>query len=95
MSLTQLHLKLVELDRKKTEVKRFFEEYKETVEALVKEYGAGHHFIDDQQIVYQLNELDGKWVTFERYGVDRTKRPGEERGTLSVKKAKELGYNIE
>jgi len=95
MSLTQLHLKLVELDRKKAEVKRFFEEYKETVEALVKQHGVGHSFIDDQQIVYQLAELDGKWVTFERYGVDRTKRPGEERGTLSVKRAKELGYNIE
>jgi hypothetical protein len=94
MSLTELHLKLIELDRKKAEVKKFYEEYKSAVEALVAAHGIGHHFIDDQQIVYQLAELDGKWVTFERYGIERTKRPTEDKGTLSVKKAKELGYDI-
>jgi hypothetical protein len=95
MSLSQKHLRLIELDRKKAEVKKFFDEYKEAVEALVQEHGVGHHFMDDQNIVYQLAELDGKWVTFDRYGVERTKRHGEERGTLSVKKAKELGYDVD
>ena len=92
--LTPAQVRLVLLDRRKEEIKQFFEEYKSAVEALVAEHGLNHAFQDDQGIVYQLVELDGKWVNFERYGVERTKRPGEVRGSLSVKKAKELGFNI-
>jgi hypothetical protein len=92
--LTDLHLHFVELDRKKDEVKRFFEEYKAAIDALIAAHGVNHSFQDNLGIVYQLVELDGKWVNFERYGVERTKRPGEVRGSLSVKKAKELGFKI-
>ena len=92
--LSDLHVKLVELDQRKEEVKKFFEEYKSTVDALIQEYGVGHAFQDYAGIVYQLVELDGKWVNFERYGVERTKRQGEARGSLSVKKAKELGFSV-
>jgi poly-beta-hydroxyalkanoate depolymerase len=95
MSLTELHLKLIELDRKKAEVKKFYEDYANALEELTKEFGVGHHFQDDQGIVYQIVEQDGKWVTFDRLAVDRTKRPNEDRGSLSVKKAKELGYSVE
>lgn len=94
MSLTQLHNKLIELDRKKADVKRFFEEYSEVVNALVAEHGVGHSFQDNEGIVYQLVELEGKWVNFDRFGVERTKRQGEDRGSLSVKKAKELGFDV-
>lgn len=94
MNLTQTHLKLIELDRKKEEVKKFFEDYKNAIESLVDEYGIDHTFQDNEGIVYQLTELEGKWVNFERYGLNRTKRPGEARGSLSVKKAKEYGYSV-
>lgn len=92
--LTNLHAKMIELDRRKEEVKKFFEEYKATLDALVEAAGVNHAFQDDQGIVYQLVEMEGKWVNFERYGLERTKRPGEARGSLSVKKAKELGFNV-
>lgn len=93
-SAQELKQRLVELDRKRDEVKKFFEEYRLVVEELVKEAGLNHAFQDNQGIVYQLVELEGKWVNFERYGVERTKRPGEARGTLSIKKAKELGFSV-
>lgn len=93
--LTELHIKLINLDRKKEEVKRFFEEYQSTIQELVKTHGLNHHFQDEFGIVYQLVELEGRYVNFDRYGLERTKRPGEERGSLSVKKAKELGYYME
>jgi hypothetical protein len=92
--LTQLHLRLIELDRRREEVKKFFDDYKNTVELLIKENGVDHAFQDDQGIVYQLVEIEGKWVNFERYGVERTKRSGEARGSLSIKKAKELGFAV-
>ena len=94
MSLTELHLKLIDLDRKRAEIKKFFEEYQNTLDALVSNHGIGHAFQDDQGIVYQLNEIDGKFVKFEKYGLERTKRPGEERGSLSVKKAQEMGFKV-
>jgi hypothetical protein len=92
--LTALHIKLIDLDRKKNEVKKFFDEYKATLEALVKQNGVGHTFQDPEGIVYQIVEPDGKWVSFDKYSIDRTKRPGEERGSLSVKKAEELGFKV-
>lgn len=92
--VSALQARLILLDRQRDEVKRFFDDYKTTVETLVKEHGVNFAFQDDQGIVYQLVELDGKWVNFERYGVERTKRPGEARGSLSVKKAKELGFSV-
>lgn len=94
MSLTDLHRKLIELDRMKANIKKFFDDYKSTTEALVKEFGIGHSFQDEEGIVYQLAEQEGKYVSFDRYTVERTKRPGEERGTLSVKKAQEMGYTV-
>jgi len=92
--LTELHLRLIELDRKKEEVKRFFEEYQSIIKELVKQQGVNHHFQDQFGTVYQLVELEGRYVNFDKFGVERTKRPGEERGSLSMKKAKELGYSM-
>ena len=89
-----LQRQLVELDRRKDQVKKFFEDYKATVDAIVSFTGVNHSFQDDQGIVYQLVEAEGKWVNFDRFTVERTKRPGETRGTLSVKKAKELGFTV-
>lgn len=93
--MDQLHSRFIELDRRKDEVKRFFEEYQAAIKALIDQHGVGHHFQDDQGIVYQLVELEGKWVNFDRFGVERTRRSGEDRGSLSMKKAKELGYAVE
>jgi hypothetical protein len=92
--MSPLHLKLIELDRRKDEVKKFFEEYKETLEALVKEHGVGHAFQDDAGIVYQLAEANGKWVAFDKFNLERTKREGEKAGSLSVKRAQELGFEV-
>ena len=92
--MSPLHQKLIELDRRKDEVKKFYEEYKVTLEALVKEHGVGHAFQDEVGIVYQLAEPDGKWVNFDKYSLDRTRREGEKAGTLSMKKAQELGFEV-
>lgn len=91
--MTPLHARLIELDRKKADVKAFYEEYSNVLNALVTQHGVNHAFADEQGVVYQLVELDGKWVPYEKYGVERTRRDGEARGTLSIKKAKELGFS--
>jgi len=93
--LTELHLKLIKLDRQKDEVKKFFEEYQSTIKELITLYGFNHNFQDEMGVVYQLVELEGRYVNFDRYGLERTRRPGEDRGSLSLKKARELGYSVE
>jgi len=86
--------RFIELERKKSEVKKYFDELQAAVEAVSKEIGINGHFQDDQGIVYQIVIPKGKFVYFEPVSYVRTKRAGEERGDLSVSKAKELGYDI-
>jgi butyrate kinase len=92
--LSELQQKFVELDLKKAEYKKFLEEYKQAVNDLAKEVGVGGHFQDLEGTVYQLDECLGKFQYFDRYEVKRTKRVDESRGSLSVTKAKELGYDL-
>jgi hypothetical protein len=92
--LSPLHLRLIELDKKKSEIKAFYEEYNSLLEAIAKDNELVKAFQDDDGTVYLLNSAEGKWVNFDKYQLDRTKRPGEERGSLSVKKAQELGFKV-
>lgn len=90
--LSELQKKFVELDIKKQEYKAFLEEYRTTINALKEEIGIGGHFQDQFGTVYQLEECHGKFTYFDKYEVKRTRREGEARGTLSLTKAKDLGY---
>ena len=92
--LSKAQLKYIELEKKKQEYKLFLEEFKEATEALSKEMGLGGHFQDMEGIVYQVFEGTGRFVHFDKFEVKRTKRTGERAGTLSVTKAKDLGYDI-
>lgn len=92
--MTDLQKRFVELERKKEEVKKYFDELQAATEALVKEQGLNTYFQDEAGIVYKLVEPEGRFVKFDRYGYERTKRPGEARGSLSVKEAEEVGFKI-
>ena len=85
----------IELDKKKEEVKKFFEEYKAAVEAVVQEIGVGGHFQDPDGTVYQTAIPEGKFVAFDKFTINRTRREGEKRGDLSLTKARDLGYEVE
>jgi hypothetical protein len=92
--LSDLQKKFVELDLKKQEYKVFLEEYTQVVNDLQQEIGIGGHFQDQSGTVYQLDECKGKYQYFDKYEVKRTRREGETKGSLSLTKAKELGYDI-
>lgn len=93
--MSQVIQRFIELDKKKEEVKKFFEEYKLAVEDLVKEIGVGGHFQDTEGTVYQAAEAKGRFVTFEKFTINRTRREGEKSGSLSLKAARELNPNYE
>jgi len=97
MSLTPAIQKFIELDKKKAEVKKFFDEYKEAIEAVIEEQGLGAHFQDADGTVYQTAIPEGRFVAFDKFTVNRTRRIDldEKKGTLSLSGARELGYEVE
>ena len=92
--MTETQAKFVELDKKKAEYKLFLEEYRKSVNEVAAEIGIGGHFVDAEGIVYQVAESDGRFIYNENLVVKRTKREGERAGSLSLKKAQELGYEV-
>lgn len=92
--LTEAQKRFVELEKKKDEVKKYYEDLETAINTLIAEQGVNSYFQDEEGTVYKLVECEGKFVKFDKYGYNRTKRPGEERGTLSMKEAKEKGFNV-
>jgi hypothetical protein len=92
--MTPAMQKFVELERKKEEVKKYFEDLQVALEAVIAEVGIGGYFQDEQGIVYKTTVPDGRFVKFDRVGYDRTKREGEARGSLSVKEAEGAGFKV-
>jgi RIO-like serine/threonine protein kinase len=84
----------LELERKKEEAKQIYKQLNEATEALAEEIGIGGHFQDGEGTVYQIVQPAGTFIEYHRVGYERTKRGEEKRGSLSVKRAKELGYDI-
>ena len=65
--MTEAQKHFLELEKKKEEVKRFFEELKLAIEAVAKEVGVGGYFQDPSDgTVFKIVEPEGKFVNFER-----------------------------
>ena len=92
--MTETQRKFVELERKKEDIKRYFEELTAATEALVAETGVGSYFQDEQGIVYKVVVPEGKFVHFEKFSYVRTRRPNEVRGDLSMKEAEAAGFRL-
>lgn len=92
--MTEAMKKFVELERKKEDVKRYFDELNSAVEAVSKEVGINGFFQDDQGIVYKVVVPEGKFVYFEKISYVRTRRPTEKRGDLSMKEAESAGFKL-
>ena len=93
--MTEAQLKFIALEKRKEDVKKFFEELSLATEAVVQEIGLNKYFQDGDGIVYKTTVPDGKFVYFEKFSIDRTRRAGEKSGSLSLKEAKENGFVVE
>ncbi len=92
--MTEAQAKFVALERKKEDIKKFFDELNAACEAVVKEVGVNGYFQDDQGIVYKVVVPEGKFVHFEKFSYVRTRRPHEKRGDLSMKEAEGAGFTL-
>lgn len=93
--MTPTQAKFVELEKKKEDIKKYFEELTEATKALAEEIGVGGYFQDTEGTVYKIVVPEGRFVKFETIGYNRTRRTGEKRGDLSLKEARENGFDVE
>jgi len=92
--MTEAQTKFVELERKKEEIKKYFEELNAACEAVSKEIGINGYFQDPEGTVYKIVVPEGKFVYYDKISYVRTRRIHEERGDLSMKEAEGAGYKL-
>jgi hypothetical protein len=92
--MTPAQKRFVDLEKKKDEVKKFYDELKSATEDLAKEIGVGGLFQDHEGTVYKVIIPDGKFVTFDKIGYKRTRRIHEKSGDLSIKEATAAGFLV-
>ena len=93
--MTDAQKRFIDLEKKKNEIKKYFEDLAAATQAVADEIGVDGHFQDSEGTVYQIVVPEGRFVKFEKIGYVRTRRVGETRGELSMTKARELGYTVE
>lgn len=92
--MTEAQSRFVELELRKEEVKKYFEELNSAVEAVSKEVGINGMFQDSAGIVYKVVIPEGKFVYYDKISYVRTRRPNEKRGDLSMKEAELAGFKL-
>jgi hypothetical protein len=94
--LTATQLKYIALDKRKAEIKQFYEDLKVVTKELVDEIGIDAYFQDEEGTVYKTFVPNGKFVAFETLSVKRTKKNDEvaSGSNLSKKEAKEQGFDV-
>ncbi len=93
-TLTDAQQRLVQLDLRKKEIDSFYEELEQALTDVVAEIGVGSYFQSGDGTVYKVVKPTGTFVSFRDLAYNRTKREGEDRGTLSVKEAQSAGFNV-
>jgi len=93
--LTEVQKRFVELEKQKQDHRLFFEELESAAQEVADEIGIDSMFQDDEGTVYQVVIPEGRFVHYPKIGYIRTRRTEEKRGDLSLKKAKEAGFEVE
>ena len=92
--MTDVQRRFVELERRKDEIKQYYEDLAQATLDLSKEIGVNGLFQDDQGIVYKVVVPEGKFVHYETLSYVRTRRAHEARGDLSMKEAEGAGFTL-
>jgi len=67
---------------------------KEEMNTVMADIGINNFVQDIDGTVYQVVVPQGRFVHFDAISYIRTRKEGEERGDLSLKKAEEAGYDV-
>lgn len=93
--MTDQQQKFLELSKRYEALKEEMKAIKPTLQELMLEIGEGNHFQDPSDgTVFKIVKPTGTFIQFDPISYERTKRVGETKGSLSMKKAEELGYAL-
>jgi hypothetical protein len=93
--MTDEQQKFIELTKELEAVKEKRKEIGSQLEELANIIGVGSSFQDPtDKTVFEIVVPDGKYMYFDKIDYVRTRREGERSGSLSLKRAKELGYEL-
>lgn len=91
--LTDEQKKFIELSKKVENLKNELKDLNSAMEDLLTTIGVGKAFQDPEDgTVFEIVTPKGTFVSFKTVDYERTKRAGEARGSLSMARAKELGF---
>lgn len=93
--MTDAQVRFVQLEKKKEEIKKYFEQLEQATQDVAKEIGVGGLFQDVEGTVYKIVIPEGRFVHFDKIGYQRTRRSGEKKGDLSLTAAREAGFVVE
>jgi len=95
METKELQAKFLELAKKSEELSEQKSKIMEELDAVMLQLNYIHSLQDPETgIVYQIVQPTGRFVHFKTVDYIRTKKEGERAGSLSVKKAEELGFVV-
>ncbi len=94
--MTESQTKFVELEKRKIEYKEWLEELGKATQAVADEIGGVGKFFQDESdgTVFKFVKPTGRFVYYEDVSYVRTRRTNEQKGTLSIKEAKEVGFEV-
>lgn len=92
--MTPAQERFVVLEKVKDEYKAWLEQLAEATKAVAEEVGVDGYFQDDEGTVYKVVVPAGRFVHYEAVSYVRTKRAGEERGSLSLKEVEAAGFKV-
>jgi len=93
--ITDQQKKFIELTKQLEAVKEQRKEIGSQLEELANEIGVGSSFQDpEDKTVFEIVVPAGKYMYFDKIDYNRTRREGERSGSLSLKRAKDLGYEL-
>lgn len=93
--LTDQQQKFIEVSKQLELLKEQRKEIGSQLEELANQIGIGSSFQDpEDKTVFEIVVPDGKYMYFDKIDYVRTRREGERSGSLSLKRAKELGYEL-
>ena len=93
--LTDQQKQFIELTKQLEAIKEQRKEVGQKLEELASEIGVGSSFQDpEDKTVFEIVVPTGKYMYFDKIDYDRTRREGERSGSLSLKRAKELGFEL-
>jgi len=93
--LTDQQKKFIEVTKQLELLKEKRKEIGSQLEELANSLGIGASFQDpEDKTVFEIVVPEGKYMYFDKVDYVRTRREGERSGSLSLKRAKELGFEL-